>query len=134
MNSFRNALRALKLNSFADAKSGLKTSQYSSLASKYKIVPTYKGRNLVEGGDAWRKFIREKVVERAGKVKSIASKKRGGIPADQNVIVGGDPTKKKGLKLVGKKSIQKTGVFDKQQFYYSGISDLKDLYNAINRR
>jgi hypothetical protein len=136
MNSFRNALRALKLTSFADAKSGLKTSQYSSLASKYKINPTYKGRNLVEGGDAWRKFIREKVVERAGKVKAIASKKRGSvvIPTDQNVIVGGDPTKKKSpLKLITKKSIQKTGVFEKQQFYYSGISDLKDLFNAINR-
>jgi hypothetical protein len=134
MNAFRTALRKLNLSSFADAKQGLKTSQYSSLASKYKIVPTYKGRNLVEGGDAWRKYIREKLVERATKVKPIASKKRGVIPTDQNVIVAGNPLKKRtNLKLVSKKVIQKQGIFEKQQFYYNGISDLRDLWNAIHR-
>lgn len=138
MNSFRTALRKLNLSSFADAKQGLKTSQYSSLASKYKINPTYKGRNLVEGGDAWRKFIREKVVERAGKVKALDDKKipRGQkkIPKNKNVIVGGDPTKRtERLKLEKRKSIQKAGTIEKVQFYYKGINNLQNLYDAIKQ-
>jgi len=134
-NQFNNALR--KLNALPKSA----TIRYKTIANQLNITPTGKnGKLLKENGKLYKEFIQKEVLERASKIsnpvvlagiknKVLSAPKKQGELVNNKVIKEKAPISVPKRLRVKQEDIIKN--FEKKTIFYSGITTLEQLYDAI---